>query len=329
MGNSLHKIDLHDRIRAALERIPKGVRTRFAPSPTGYLHLGHVVNAIFVWGIAKARQGRVVVRLEDHDRQRWRLEHEKGILEEIQWLGFEADEGLSVAELEGVSAYRQSDCPERYRDSLAALTTHGLAYGCGCSRKVILAGQYGEGDELRYPGFCRERPDMLSPPDGLTVRVKVDGQAVSFEDLLLGPQKQVPAQQCGDFSLRDRHGQWTYQFACVCDDIAQDIDLVVRGQDLVFSTGRQILLGKMLGRQQPPLFLHHPLLFDESGRKLSKRHCSESVSAMREQGRSPEEVIGEAAWRCGLLDAPGPLGATEVSGLFARVGQTARFGKVG
>lgn len=305
---------LQQQVATALARIPENPRTRFAPSPTGYLHLGHVVNMIFVWGIARARNGTVLCRMEDHDRSRWRPEYEKAILKDMEWLGFIPDEGLRAADAEHRSSYRQSDCGAFYLQNIRKLKEQHSVYACRCTRKQLQQHQPENSEELHYPGFCRT--ETHSSVHKETLRVHIPDDSVSFDDLFLGPQTQVPAQQCGDFSLRDRHGNWTYQFACVCDDLRQNIDLVIRGKDLLFSTGRQILLGQMLGRDSAPLFLHHPLLHDETGKKLSKRFLSESITQMRSDRVKPEEIIGNAAFQAGLTASFRPLSASDCRFLF-------------
>ena len=272
------------------------MRTRFAPSLTGYLHLGHVLHMLYVWGVAKACGAEVLYRIEDHDLGRARPEYETAIGEALEWLGFIPD----------VDGGRQSDRPDRYAAVLEELQIRGLVYGCACSRKQILETQSG-GDELHYAGTCANKG---VPLEGHTVRLRVPDGAVAFRDGLLGERTQSPAKQCGDFSLRDRNGQWTYQFACVVDDIDQGIDLVVRGEDILFSTGRQLQLFDVLGAQ-PPAFLHHPLICDARGKKLSKRQRSESITALREAGATAGEIIGRAATAGGLWSEPRPLSAAE------------------
>lgn len=275
--------------------------TRFAPSPTGYLHLGHVVNAIYTWGIARALGGRVILRLEDHDRIRSRPDYEAALLEDLEWLGFEPDEGRRPL-------LRQSDTPELYRDALNELTRTHHVYACDCSRADI-------GGE-RYPGRCRNR--RLSDVPGRGLRVRFDDEVVHGYDLLAGSIDQTPAEQCGDLLLRDRSGHWTYQFAVTVDDWRQGVTLVIRGADLVASTGRQILLARMLGRPMPPCFLHHPLLTGPLGDKLSKAADDTGVRELRAGGVRPEDVIGRAAARVGLLDLPRPVCAAAVQSLFLR-----------
>jgi len=261
-------------------------RTRFAPSLTGYLHLGHVLHMARVWGEARARGGEVVCRMEDHDLSRNRPEYEPAILKDMVWLGFVPDLGISAGNAPHPSPYRQSDCGGHYEEALRFLAEKGLVYGCECSRRQIQGRQ--AGGELRYDGACAQKNLPLA---GNTVRFRVPPGEVAFLDLELGEQLQSPERQCGDFSLRDRTGQWTYQFCCVCDDIRHGINLVVRGEDILASTARQIQLFQAL-EHTPPDYLHHALLCDSEGRKLSKRQRSESMAALREAGASAEGILG-------------------------------------
>ena len=292
------------------------LKTRFAPSLTGYLHLGHVLHMIYVWGIARARGGRVISRIEDHDLSRNRPEYEPAILADMQWLGFVPDLGISAASAPELSPYRQSDCARHYEEALRVLAEKGLVYGCECSRKEILARQPEEQGEPCYPGTCAEKN---LPLEGNTVRFRIPAGKVEFRDLALGDCCQTPASQCGDFSLRDRNGQWTYQFCCVCDDIRHGINLVVRGEDILSSTGRQIQLFQALEHTAPDYF-HHTLLCDAEGRKLSKRQRSESITQLREAGVSASEAIGRAAFFGGLVPDPRPMSAEEALSLLEPVG---------
>ena len=273
--------------------------TRFAPSPTGYLHLGHIVNAIYTWGVARALGGRVLLRLEDHDRIRSRPEYEQALLDDLDWLGFEADDGRA-------RLMRQSDTPEIYRDVLNELKRTQRVYACDCSRTDI-------GGE-RYVGRCRNR--NLSEIPGRGVRVQLPDGIVSAHDLVTGAIEQTPSEQCGDLLLRDRDGNWTYQFAVTVDDLRQGVTLVIRGADLLSSTGRQVLLGGMLGRPAPPLFLHHPLILGPRGEKLSKSAGDTGVRELRAKGLGPEDVIGRAAALIGLISSPLPIPASHVTTLF-------------
>lgn len=289
-----------------LPALPLRPVTRYAPSPTGYLHLGHVSNAVWTWGIARAAGGTVLLRIEDHDRGRCRPEYERAIREDLEWLGLHPDRES-----------RQSDAPEVYREALDRLGRSAGVYGCRCSRADIArrsGSQPSDGEELHYPGTCRDLG--IRPREGVGARVMLSEETVGFDDLRLGPQQQTPARQCGDLLLRDATGSWTYQFCVTVDDARQGITLVIRGEDLLSSTGRQILLGTMLGREQPAAFLHHPLLVNEQGAKLSKRDRATGIRELRGAGRSPESVLGEAAWRTGLLPEPRPVGVSELPGLF-------------
>jgi glutamyl-tRNA synthetase/glutamyl-Q tRNA(Asp) synthetase len=298
-------------------RVPAAPLTRFAPSPTGYLHLGHVANAIWVWGIARALGGRVLLRIEDHDRGRSRAGYERAVLDDLEWLGLMPDVGLPRELRAGASPFRQSDGSEIYAAALDRLRRSQRVYACDCSRRDIAlqAGDVSD-EETRYPGRCRERG--LAERAGLGVRVVLPDRPEAFADVRLGEIIQRPAQQCGDLLLCDRTGNWTYQFAVVVDDLRQDVDLVIRGEDLLSSTGRQIMLGRMLGRERPPLFLHHPLIRKENGAKLSKSSGDTGVRELRAAGATPEAVLGEAAWRTGLLARSEPLGPADLSRLFER-----------
>lgn len=286
--------------------------TRFAPSPTGYLHLGHVVNAIHVWGVARALGGRVRLRLEDHDRIRSRPEYERALLEDLDWLGFVPDEGRHPLD-------RQSDRSSVYRDALEQLAERHHVYACRCSRKDI-------GGE-RYDGRCRERggPDKARPTAGAAIISDAAGAGIRVvfepghertDDLLLGPLGQDPSEQCGDLLLRDRDGNWTYQFAVVVDDLQQGISLVIRGADLLDSTGRQLRLARMLGGTAPPRYLHHPLIIGRSGEKLSKAARDTGIRELRAAGLAPPEVIGRAAAAVGLVPPGTTLCAEDVAILF-------------
>lgn len=292
------------------------MRTRFAPAPTGYLHLGHIANALVVWGVARARGAEVVLRIEDHDRQRCRPAYEAALLEDLEWLGLVPDVGRLETFRRGPTPYRQSDNRPAYTGGVAGLRQRGhQVYACDCSRQQILArvarpAAPGEaGSDLRYDGFCRERG--LGPGPGRGLRLALPAGVEQFDDLRLGPQAQEPAAQCGDLLLRDRLGNWTYQFAVVVDDWSQGIDLVIRGEDLLDSTGRQIVLARMLGREGAPMFLHHPLLRKPSGAKLSKSDGDTGIRDLRARGIAREALIGRAAWGLGLLPAAEPLSLEE------------------
>lgn len=288
--------------------------TRFAPSPTGYLHLGHVANAIHVWGVAQAHNGRVLLRLEDHDRRRCRREYEVALLEDLEWLGLEPDVGSPGEFRSGRSPFRQSDNNLRYASALRELGTRFRVYACDCSRKEIAMESDVPDQETRYPGRCRQR--NLAVEEGRGIRVTIEAGRERFTDMLLGEQEQDPSAQCGDLLLRDRLGNWTYQFAVTVDDLEQQVDLVIRGQDLLASTARQIRLARMLGRSTPATYMHHPLIRHGSGAKLSKSNRDTGVRDLRAAGRSAGWVLGQAAYLTGLIDTPRELGADQLGSLF-------------
>lgn len=263
--------------------------TRFAPAPTGWLHLGHVLNAAYVWGVAQALGGRVLLRIEDHDRVRSRPEYEAGILDDLDWLGFCPDVFPTDAFRAGRCDGRQSDRSHVYRAAVDALRAKGLVYACDCSRaEIVAASDADTSGELRYPGRCRERGLTLT--DGVGWRVRMDPGIEAFIDARVDHQSQDPAQQCGDLLIRDRDGNWTYQFAVTVDDWEQEIDLVIRGEDLLESTGRQIRLARLLGREQPPTFLHHPLIMKTATQKLSKSDGATGIRELRASGQSADQV---------------------------------------
>jgi glutamyl-tRNA synthetase/glutamyl-Q tRNA(Asp) synthetase len=294
-------------------RLPSRPLTRFAPSPTGYLHLGHVVNAVYVWGLARALGGRVLLRIEDHDRVRSRPDFERALLDDLDWLGLAPDLGCTVELRAGASPWRQSDRDGTYRAALAQLAGAGALFGCDCSRRDIDAEAGGElNRETRYPGRCRTR----GLPLDRGVRLRMEPGVECFVDGRLGERRQDPSAQCGDLLLRDRLGNWTYQFAVVVDDLRQEVDLVIRGEDLLESTGRQVRLARLLGRERPPVFLHHPLVRKAGGAKLSKSSGDDGIRELRAAGLGPAEVLGRAASLGGLLPAPLPVRGGELAGLF-------------
>ena len=184
-----------------------------------------------------------------------------------------------------------------YEQVLRGLESRGLTYPCVCSRKSIEA-ITGPGAELRYPGTCRDL--ALDGRTESARRLRIETEAIAFRDLRLGDIQQTPAEQCGDVLLRDRNRCWTYQFAVVVDDHDQGIDLVIRGEDLLASTGRQIQMARLLGRALPPRFLHHPLITREDGQKLSKSNRDTGIRELRAAGWTAERVLGVAAIALGL-----------------------------
>jgi glutamyl-tRNA synthetase/glutamyl-Q tRNA(Asp) synthetase len=274
------------------------VLTRFAPAPTGWLHLGHVLNAEYVWGRARAVGGQVLLRIEDHDRNRSRAEFEAGILDDLDWLGYRPDIHPTDAFRNGRCDGRQSNREAIYRAAVEVLESQALVYACNCSRRVAATSiahpqpPAQHATELRYSGVCRDKG--LPLVDGYGWRMRIEPGIEEFEDARLGPQRQNPEEQCGDVLLRDRTDNWTYQFAVAVDDWRQGVDYVIRGIDVLPSTGRQIRIARLLGRERPPTFFHHPLIMKTPTQKLSKSDGDTGVRDLRAKGWSPAEVIGAA-----------------------------------
>jgi glutamyl/glutaminyl-tRNA synthetase len=272
------------------------VRTRFAPAPTGYLHLGHVANAVWTWGVARALGAEVLLRIEDHDRQRSRLPFDAALVEDLAWLGFMPD----------VGPVRQTDAESQAAFAAAAsrLRFEGLVYGCDCTRSTFAAwrathGRPWTGDGC--PGGCRRRG-----LDGPVLRIALGDGGEAWTDALAGP-RWADVAASGDLPIRDRHGNSTYGFCVVVDDLRQGIDLVVRGRDLLDATAAQIRLGRLLGRAAPPTFLHHPLVTRPDGSKLSKSAGDTGVRELRAAGLTPAEIIERAAAATGWTGWPDPI----------------------
>jgi glutamyl/glutaminyl-tRNA synthetase len=263
-----------------------------------------VANAIWVWGVARATDGRVFLRVEDHDRVRSRPEYEEALLEDLAWLGFVADEG----------PVRQSDDDAPYLAALERLRAEVLVYGCDCSRSTFEAWSHEHGRLWHGPGCpgdCRHRE-----LDGPVLRVALGGGSERWMDAIVGPCADEVAAGAGDLTIRDRDGNWTYGFAVVVDDLRQGIDLVIRGRDLLPATPAQLRLARLLGRETSAVFAHHPLIRRPDGSKLSKADGDTSVRDLHAAGRTPEELIGEAAASMGLIETPRAIEAAEVASLF-------------
>ena len=284
-------------------------RGRLAPSPTGYLHLGHARTFHRAWRRARQANGVLVMRMEDLDPDRSRADYADAALEDLRWLGMDWDEGPDVG---GPHApYQQSRRADVYRAAWQKLRDGGFIYPCRCSRKDLAAalGAPHEAqnrvndpdDEPVYPGTCRpahseDGPFDLSPalgagPVGLNWRFRVsDGEPIQFDDANLGPQQFTAGIDFGDFLVWRRDGVPSYQLACVADDFAMQITEVVRGADLLKSTARQILLNRALAYPDPRWF-HCELLLDEHGRRLAKRHDALSIRELRRNGSTPADLL--------------------------------------
>ncbi len=290
--------------------------TRFAPSPTGYLHLGHILSMAFVYGISKATGAKLLLRIEDHDQSRCRREFEAAIYEDLAWFGFNFDEQPTLTDK---SPLRQSDRIERYKNVLSDLEYRQLVFRCDCSRAKIQQASKVEdsarSDELFYPGTCLHRHSSEFSKD-FGIRFLPTSKDITFFDGIHGERTQNPAKQCGGFLLKDRLGNFTYQFAVVVDDMDQGINLIIRGNDLLHASGRQIMLAEALGRTTPIQFVHHPLLTDESGKKLGKRFFSEAVAKRRADGERAEDLLGHALFLAGLMQRQAPIQPSDLKHLF-------------
>jgi glutamyl/glutaminyl-tRNA synthetase len=240
--------------------------------------------------------------------------YESALLEDLDWLGLKPDLGSPAELRQAASSYRQSDRGPIYENALKRLATGALVYACSCSRKEIAGDSEAVDRETPYPGRCRTRG--LPMEQGRGIQVVMQPGMERFVDGQLGEQAQDPSNQCGDLLLRDRTGNWTYHFAVTVDDLEQEIDLVIRGEDLLASTGRQIRLARLLGREQPPVFLHHPLIRHPTGTKLSKANRDTGIRELRRGGASAAAVLGQAAHLTGLLEHPRDLRPDELGTLF-------------
>lgn len=284
-------------------------RGRLAPSPTGYLHLGHARTFWVAHQRARASAGSLVFRNEDLDQQRSRPEFVRAMYEDLRWLGLDWDEGPDIPPQSGKSGqpgdpdpggrfgpYSQSQRRHLYLEAWRKLRDGGFIYPCTCSRKDLeraLSAPHEEDDEFRYPGTCRSQlPEALKwpAPAGVSWRFKVpDKKLISFFDCYHGEQKFTAGEDFSDFLVWRRDDVPAYQLAVVVDDQAMKISEVVRGADLLRSTARQLLLIAALQYEIPGYF-HCPLLRDEGNQRLAKRHDALSLRRLREQGAEPDKL---------------------------------------
>ncbi len=268
---------------------------RYAPSPTGRLHLGNARTALLAWLSVRSVGGRFVMRVEDLDPQRSKPEHERRQLDDLRWLGLDWDEGPDVGGAHG--PYRQSERGELYAAALARLDV----YPCTCTRRELReTASAPHGAEPVYPGTCAAGPSHPERPASL--RWRVPAGEVCFVDRILGRRCQSVRDEVGDFVLRRADGAWAYQLAVVVDDATMQVTEVLRGADLWESTPRQILLQRMLGYATPS-YAHVPLVVGPDGEKLNKRHGAPDLSALREADVDPRAVVAALARSANLIDA--------------------------
>ena len=280
---------------------------RFAPSPSGYMHLGNASVALLAWLSAKSRGGRMVLRIEDLDPARSRREYAEGIMDDLRWLGLDWD----------VRAEDQSRRGDAYRAALDRLGDR--VYPCYCSRDELRAASAPHASDGRtiYAGTCRnlteaQRREKTKPP---CLRAAVPDRVISFTDGLQGPYSLSLRRDWGDFIVRRADGVAAYQLAVVVDDAANGVTEVVRGRDLLSSTPVQIWLYEALGLR-PPAFYHTPMLLAADGRRLSKRDGDWGMRSLRDRW-PPEKVVGLIAWMHGLIDRPEPVAASELAAEFS------------
>jgi len=295
-------------------------RGRYAPSPTGELHVGNASTALVAWLSVRARGGSFLLRLEDLDRGRARPELARRILDDLAWLGLDWDEGPDRGG--PYAPYDQGSRFDRYQRAFERLSEAGLTYACFCSRRDVAAAAHapqGAGEEVPYPGTCRSLdPSIASGRIASGARHSWRFRATErpvFTDLVRGPYGEH-ASEPGDFVVYRADGVAAYQLAVVVDDAAMRITEVVRGDDLLPSTLKQLMLYHAL-RLDPPVFAHVPLLLGPDGMRLAKRHGGATVAELRARGWAPEQVIGRLAHALGLRPDSAAVSAADLVPAFA------------
>lgn len=284
---------------------------RFAPSPSGRIHLGNILCCLLAWLSARQKGGRVLLRIEDLDTARCPKRYAEQMVADLQWLGLDWDVG---PEKEGGDGpYYQSQRTAIYEAALEKLEEMGLVYPCFCTRAELHAASapHGSDGQTVYPGTCRRLTAVQAAERAKTrapaLRLRVPEEEIAFQDGHMGFQRQRLDTQCGDFLLRRSDGLFAYQLAVVVDDAAMGVTEVVRGADLLESTPRQLLLYRLLGLPAPE-FYHFPLLLAPDGRRLSKRDADAGLDVLREKA-SPEEILGKLAYLAGFHPSAVPKSA--------------------
>ena len=294
---------------------------RFAPSPSGRMHLGNVYAALLSWLSVKKKGGSWVLRIEDLDPQRCKLEYALQLEDDLRWLGLDWDEG-GTENRGNCGPYLQSQRSEIYEEYLDRLNKTGLTYPCTCTRADIMATQAPHESDGRivYKGTCRpanipsKEAERIISNTPAAIRLYVPDMQIDFTDGHYGIQSVNLTTHCGDFILRRKDGAWAYQLAVVVDDALMGITEVVRGRDLLLSASQQLYLYDILSLQAPE-FIHFPLLCNKAGQRLSKRDKSLDMGVLRSQ-YTPEQIIGEIAYYAGQIDCPEPMNAEELLKIF-------------
>ena len=278
---------------------------RFAPSPTGRMHLGNVFSALLSWLSAKSKGGEWLLRIEDIDPGRSRQTYADLLMDDLDWLGLPWD---------GTPVYQsqRSDIYEHYYDQLCQ---QGLSYPCYCTRADLLATQAPHESDGRvvYKGTCRHLPPQ--PDHAAATRLIVPDQSITFQDGHYGTMEVNLASQVGDFIIRRKDGAWAYQLAVVIDDALMGVTEVVRGRDLLLSSPQQMYIAQLLGFPSPS-FIHLPLLCNANNQRLSKRDSSLDMASLRQRYTSAE-IIGRLAYAANLQPEPQPISPTDLISNFS------------
>ena len=295
------------------------VKGRFAPSPSGRMHLGNLFSGLLAWLSVRSQGGTMLLRMEDLDPDRCREEYAAQVARDLEWLGLDWDEGYGAGGPDG--PYRQSERGDIYAEAFRGLEEKGLTYPCYCTRAerlAVSAPHLGENRDF-YDGRCRLRSaaelDELARTRRPAMRVTVPDRTVAFTDGLQGPFGENLARECGDFIVRRSDGVWAYQLAVTVDDGRMGVTEVVRGMDLLSSTPRQLWLLEELGFAAPS-YTHVPLLLSADGRRLSKRDRDMDLGELQRH-KTSRDVVGELAFLCGLLPEPQPVTPAELISLFS------------
>ena len=288
-----------------------GIRGRFAPTPSGRMHLGNLLAALLAWLDARSGGGELVLRIEDLDTQRTSRLFAVQLLDDLRWLGLDWDQGGLEPD------YRQSRRTACYEKAFRLLEERGLIYPCYCSRteRMAASAPHREDGAVVYSGKCfrltaAERAELEGQGRRPAWRVRCPDLSVTVEDGNCGTYTENLARDCGDFIVRRSDGVFAYQLAVVVDDALMGVNHVVRGRDLLCSAPRQAWLHQVLGHE-PPAFFHTPLLLAPDGRRLAKRDRDLDMGALRER-YTAQELTGLLAFYAGLLDRPEKVTAREL-----------------